>query len=318
MNRLIKIVYIFILAVISFSFIYGEDEDVKQYIEKKEFKKVEEIYNRDYNENKSEENLIKYADVLAWQKKYNEALEVIKGAGINSDVVMSEEAKIHFWKGDIERADKIYSELEKRGYDTGENGKKVKQAVKERKEFKKYRIKSGLYYSEDKKADIENYYIFEYNYYKKVSTVLTIEDWKENKNMVKQLEVYYGNWYFLAAVSDTWNRAVAAEYLYNIVRVGIKDIDGTKIYKAGIEKDIRNINFLTEANFIKGNERYYKSKIKYDNLIESTTYYDFDKLLNSELKIRVPIYKELFLSGGIKRDFKETENWYNAEIEYWF
>jgi hypothetical protein len=314
-----KIIVLYIIFIITGIIIYAEDiKDAEIYLKNGEINKAEKIYKDLFEKDENSETLIMYTNSIIWQKKYNEALNIIEKSNIEGNEIEEQKAKIYFWKGDIEKAEYIYSNLEKNGYDTGENGKKVKEILKEKSLFKKFRLKSGVYCDFEKNKKIENYYSLEYNYYDKFSTIITIEDWKNNDNIVKQIELYYANWYFLAGISDTWKRAVAAEYIYKGFKVGIKDIDGTKIYKIGMENSIDKFNILNEANFIKGESPYYKSKIAFEKKAEVTGYYNFNNLLIGELKLRKNIYKGLFISGGIKCDIKNHVNLYMTEMEYQF
>ena len=320
---MLKQIVIILLFVYSVN-IYCEDSYEKRVTEASsaiksgDYKKGEEIYSKLYEKYQTTEFILNYSNVLAWQKRYNEALKIIENARVGDSETEAQRAKIYFWKGDNKKAEEIYSVLEKKGYNTGENGKNVKKIFEEKEEEKRYKLKSGVYYDNEKKDMMELVYSFEYKYNEKSTVVLTIEDWENNNNLVKQIELYYGNWYFLAASSNTLNRALQAEYTWKIFKAGIKEIDGSYIYKAGIENSISKFYLLNEVNFIKAENTYYKSKMKYEKSLETTAYYDFKDLMTLEMKGRVPIYRGTYVWGGFQRDFKADKTLYIVEIEYQF
>lgn len=320
---MLKRIIIVLLFVYSAS-VYCEDSYEKRVMEASsavksgDYKKGEEIYSKLYDEYQTTEIILNYSNILAWQKRYDEALKIIENARVSDNETEAQRAKIYFWKGDNKKAEEIYLVLEKSGYNTGENGKKVKKIFEEKSEEKRYKLKSGVYYDSEEKDTNELVYSLEYKYNEKITGVLTVEDWENNNNLVKQIELYYGNWYFLAATSNTWKRALQTEYTWKIFKAGIKEIDGSYIYKAGIENSINRFYLLNEANFIKNKNTYYKSKLKYEKSLEATAYYDFKDLMTFEIKGRVPIYRGSYLWGGVQRDFKAEKTLYIVEMEYQF
>lgn len=132
--------FIIFLLITAITFSFGYDEllrDAQQYAWDGQYDKAEELYSKLMKDFKTEELIIAYSNVLAWQGKFDEAIKIIENTGIDSPAVLENKAKILFWKKDYEKALEVIKKLQAENYNFTDE---VKNLIDSYYDFKFNRI----------------------------------------------------------------------------------------------------------------------------------------------------------------------------------
>jgi len=117
MKKLLIITLITSLAVISFSSIFEDTfKKALNYSWEGEYTKAEEIFKDLMQSYRTVDVFIAYSNMLAWQEKYQQALEVLYKYEEENNDIKANKAKIYYWMGNYSKAYELYKELINDGY----------------------------------------------------------------------------------------------------------------------------------------------------------------------------------------------------------
>ncbi|MGM0641396.1 MAG: tetratricopeptide repeat protein [Thermotogota bacterium] len=117
MKKISLFVLILFISIITFSFGYDELlKDAQEFAFKGDYKKAENLYSKLIEDFQTEELFISYANTLAWQGKYNEAIKLLDNSGIESNPILETKAKILIWAKDYEKGIRILENLKNKEY----------------------------------------------------------------------------------------------------------------------------------------------------------------------------------------------------------
>lgn len=117
MKKIYLLLFILVISIITFSLGYDELlRDAQEYAWQGNYTKAENLYSKLIEDFHTEELYIAYANTLAWQGKYDEAVKLLEESGIKSNQILETKAKILIWAKKYEKGIKILENLKSQGY----------------------------------------------------------------------------------------------------------------------------------------------------------------------------------------------------------
>jgi len=121
MKKILIVSLIFIISALSFSSILEDTfKKALNYSWEGEYAKAEEIFKDLMVNYRTVDVVIAYSNMLAWQEKYQQALDVLYKYEEKNNEIESNKAKVYFWMGSYSKAYDLYSQLVKDGYELNE------------------------------------------------------------------------------------------------------------------------------------------------------------------------------------------------------
>lgn len=117
MKKLLLITLIISITIISFSSIFEDTfKKALNYSWEGEYAKAEEIFKDLMQSYRTVDVVIAYSNMLAWQEKYQQSLEVLYKYEEENNDIKANKAKIYYWMGNYSKAYELYTELKNDNY----------------------------------------------------------------------------------------------------------------------------------------------------------------------------------------------------------
>ncbi|MGM0641850.1 MAG: tetratricopeptide repeat protein [Thermotogota bacterium] len=117
MKKFFIITLIISLTIISFSSIFEDTfKKALNYSWEGEYTKAEEIFKDLMESYRTVDVVIAYSNMLAWQEKYQQALEILYKYEEENNDIKANKAKVYYWMGNYSKAYEFYTELKNDNY----------------------------------------------------------------------------------------------------------------------------------------------------------------------------------------------------------
>jgi thioredoxin-like negative regulator of GroEL len=124
MKKTIIITLILMIMTVSFSSIFEDTfKKALNYSWEGEYTKAEEIFKDLMQSYRTVDVVIAYSNMLAWQEKYQQALNVLYQYEEENNDIKANKAKIYYWMGNFSKSYDLYSELLNDGYEVEQDFK---------------------------------------------------------------------------------------------------------------------------------------------------------------------------------------------------
>jgi thioredoxin-like negative regulator of GroEL len=298
MKKTIIMMLILTIMTVSFSSIFEDTfKKALNYSWEGEYAKAEEIFKDLMQSYRTVDVVIAYSNMLAWQEKYQQALNVLYQYEEENNDIKANKAKIYYWMGNFSKSYDLYSELLNDGYEIEQdfkdfhswyeeviepygsyNGviKEVEKLINNGNQEKaEYLLeKLSQYFVNDKKISIKmaEVYAEKGDYPSAVGFLEAIEP-KDCEVYIKMFDINYEARNFDDAYQ---NYLDIQETCVNKVEFTTQELNFVSWYN-DFMKDYENYTTAFEkANELARNEEYKKAEEIYQNLLK---YYNTEELI---------------------------------------